>query len=467
MCRWSESINYVQVSKSNIVLWLTLLLSQWYVNDWCCLSCTHIALTDGIWLYSVCDVNERHANTLSYSLINSNLKSWLMSWRICSLMDLGQYMLYACLAITDSWFNYCTRSANNWHQPVLFYSVLSYFYSILTYFYPILSCAFLSCFYSILSCSVPFCFILFCSILCYPILFYAILIYSNIPMLCYSILFYSIYSNIPMLIYCILFCSVLCYSTLFLPVPFWFILCYSILSNPILYHSILFHSVLLYSILFCSVLSYFILFCSILRNSILSFSVLFYSILFWHTYANLFYPLLFCLFYSILFLPVPSWFILCYSILSNPILCHSMLFHSVLFCSILSYSVLYYPNLFNSILLYSILLCMQEIQSLLINWKGPDLTTYGELVLEGTFHVHRAKNERTLFLFDKMLLITKKTRGTLRLQDSHLGNRMLFILRQHLLFRPGIPKPFHHPKHFDVRYSLEVPLRFKVNISMM
>ncbi|XP_042565618.1 pleckstrin homology domain-containing family G member 3 isoform X1 [Clupea harengus] len=51
---------------------------------------------------------------------------------------------------------------------------------------------------------------------------------------------------------------------------------------------------------------------------------------------------------------------------------------------------------------------LQEIQSLLINWKGPDLTTYGELVLEGTFHVHRAKNERTLFLFDKILLITKK-----------------------------------------------------------
>lgn len=50
----------------------------------------------------------------------------------------------------------------------------------------------------------------------------------------------------------------------------------------------------------------------------------------------------------------------------------------------------------------------QEIQSLLINWKGPDLTTYGELVLEGTFHVLRAKNTRTLFLFEKMLLITKK-----------------------------------------------------------
>lgn len=26
---------------------------------------------------------------------------------------------------------------------------------------------------------------------------------------------------------------------------------------------------------------------------------------------------------------------------------------------------------------------LQEVQSLLLNWKGPDLTTYGELVLEG------------------------------------------------------------------------------------
>lgn len=50
----------------------------------------------------------------------------------------------------------------------------------------------------------------------------------------------------------------------------------------------------------------------------------------------------------------------------------------------------------------------QEIQSLLTNWKGPDLASYGELVLEGTFRIQRAKNERTLFLFDKLLLITKK-----------------------------------------------------------
>uniref|UniRef100_A0ABI8A979 DH domain-containing protein n=1 Tax=Felis catus TaxID=9685 RepID=A0ABI8A979_FELCA len=62
---------------------------------------------------------------------------------------------------------------------------------------------------------------------------------------------------------------------------------------------------------------------------------------------------------------------------------------------------------------------LQEIQSLLINWKGPDLTIYGELVLEGTFRVHRVRNERTFFLFDKALLITKK-RGDHFVYKSHI-----------------------------------------------
>lgn len=62
----------------------------------------------------------------------------------------------------------------------------------------------------------------------------------------------------------------------------------------------------------------------------------------------------------------------------------------------------------------------QEVQSLLINWKGPDLTTYGELALEGNFRVHRAKNERTLFLFDRMLLITKR-RGEHYVYKTHIS----------------------------------------------
>lgn len=49
---------------------------------------------------------------------------------------------------------------------------------------------------------------------------------------------------------------------------------------------------------------------------------------------------------------------------------------------------------------------------MLTNWKGPDLTSYGELVLEGTFRIQKAKKERTLFLLDQLLLITKKRDDT-------------------------------------------------------
>lgn len=43
-----------------------------------------------------------------------------------------------------------------------------------------------------------------------------------------------------------------------------------------------------------------------------------------------------------------------------------------------------------------------------MNWTGPNLSGFGELVLEGSFKVQRVKKERAFFLFDKMLLITKK-----------------------------------------------------------
>ncbi|KAM4689924.1 pleckstrin homology domain-containing family G member 1-like, partial [Rhinophrynus dorsalis] len=51
---------------------------------------------------------------------------------------------------------------------------------------------------------------------------------------------------------------------------------------------------------------------------------------------------------------------------------------------------------------------LQEIQSQLVNWKGPDLCGFGELVMEGTFRVQRTKKDRAFFLFSKMLLIAKK-----------------------------------------------------------
>lgn len=88
---------------------------------------------------------------------------------------------------------------------------------------------------------------------------------------------------------------------------------------------------------------------------------------------------------------------------------------------------------------------VQEIQSLLINWKGPDLTTYGELVLEGTFHVLRAKNTRSLFLFERMLLITKK-RGEHYVYKTHISCSTLMLLdsaKDPLLFSVI---HFKHPK---------------------
>ncbi|XP_029454366.1 pleckstrin homology domain-containing family G member 3 isoform X5 [Rhinatrema bivittatum] len=70
---------------------------------------------------------------------------------------------------------------------------------------------------------------------------------------------------------------------------------------------------------------------------------------------------------------------------------------------------------------------LQEIQSLLLNWKGMDLTTYGELILEGTFRVQRARNERTLFLFDKALFITKK-RGDHFTYKTHILCSSLMLI---------------------------------------
>lgn len=40
--------------------------------------------------------------------------------------------------------------------------------------------------------------------------------------------------------------------------------------------------------------------------------------------------------------------------------------------------------------------------------QGEDLTTFGELCAEGTFRMSGAKALRHAFLFDKILLITKK-----------------------------------------------------------
>ncbi|XP_072819338.1 pleckstrin homology domain-containing family G member 3 isoform X6 [Vicugna pacos] len=94
---------------------------------------------------------------------------------------------------------------------------------------------------------------------------------------------------------------------------------------------------------------------------------------------------------------------------------------------------------------------LQEIQSLLINWKGPDLTTYGELVLEGTFRVHRVRSEKTFFLFDKALLITKK-RGDHFVYKGHIPCSSLMLIES---TRESLCFTVTHYKHSKQQYNIQ------------
>ncbi|XP_061828259.1 pleckstrin homology domain-containing family G member 3 [Nerophis lumbriciformis] len=91
---------------------------------------------------------------------------------------------------------------------------------------------------------------------------------------------------------------------------------------------------------------------------------------------------------------------------------------------------------------------LQEIESLLVNWNGPDLSGFGELVLEGSFKVQRVKKERAFFLFDKMLLIAKK-RADQFVYSTHIFCCNLILvhaLKEPLCFRVSdlmIPKQQH------------------------
>ncbi|CAD1468489.1 unnamed protein product, partial [Heterotrigona itama] len=68
---------------------------------------------------------------------------------------------------------------------------------------------------------------------------------------------------------------------------------------------------------------------------------------------------------------------------------------------------------------------VQEIQSLLYGWPGPDLTTSGELVAEGRFRMRGAKAPRHAFLFDRMILLTKKKEDGLLVYKAHIMARNL------------------------------------------
>ncbi|PSN53565.1 hypothetical protein C0J52_09180 [Blattella germanica] len=68
---------------------------------------------------------------------------------------------------------------------------------------------------------------------------------------------------------------------------------------------------------------------------------------------------------------------------------------------------------------------VQEIQSLLYGWEGEDLTTFGELCAEGAFRMYGAKALRHAFLFDRMLLITKKKEEGILGYKTHIMARNL------------------------------------------
>ncbi|NXT27257.1 PKHG3 protein, partial [Syrrhaptes paradoxus] len=93
----------------------------------------------------------------------------------------------------------------------------------------------------------------------------------------------------------------------------------------------------------------------------------------------------------------------------------------------------------------------QEIQSLLLGWKGPDLTSYGELVLEGTFRAQRVRHERAVFLFDKTLLITKR-RGDHYVYKSHIPCSSLMLIES---TRDSLCFTLAHYKHSKQQHSLQ------------
>ncbi|XP_037086287.1 pleckstrin homology domain-containing family G member 1-like, partial [Pollicipes pollicipes] len=82
---------------------------------------------------------------------------------------------------------------------------------------------------------------------------------------------------------------------------------------------------------------------------------------------------------------------------------------------------------------------VQEIQSLLYGWEGQDLTTYGELVAEGAFRMHRAKASRHVFLFDSMVLITKRREDATLAYKAHIMCSNLMLIES----IPGDPYSFH------------------------
>lgn len=71
---------------------------------------------------------------------------------------------------------------------------------------------------------------------------------------------------------------------------------------------------------------------------------------------------------------------------------------------------------------------VQEIQSQLYGWTGPDLTALGELIAEGTFRVGGARGRRHVFLFDKLLLMAKNKHDGFLAYKSHIMVSFYYLI---------------------------------------
>ncbi|KAK9887048.1 hypothetical protein WA026_019972 [Henosepilachna vigintioctopunctata] len=82
---------------------------------------------------------------------------------------------------------------------------------------------------------------------------------------------------------------------------------------------------------------------------------------------------------------------------------------------------------------------VQEIQSQLYGWNGPDLTALGELIAEGTFRVVGARGRRHVFLFEKVFLMTKNKQDGALAYKFHIMCSNLMLVEQ----IRGEPLSFH------------------------
>lgn len=73
---------------------------------------------------------------------------------------------------------------------------------------------------------------------------------------------------------------------------------------------------------------------------------------------------------------------------------------------------------------------VHEIQAQLYGWPGPELTTLGELIAEGSFRVAGARGRRHVLLFDKAFLMTKWRTGAVLAYKFHIMCSNLMLVEQ-------------------------------------